>query len=85
MINLVDLNYLDKIIKKESDRLGRFIAFEGSDWIAVDNTTGDAWTETFDSPILATQWLVDKSIDAEDLRRHQRVLRAFQRELIVNI
>ena len=85
MINLVDLTYLDKIIHKEIDHPGRFISFEGSDWIAVDNTTGDAWTETFDSPVLATKWLVDESIDVEDLRRHQRVLKAFKRELIVNI
>ena len=85
MINLVDLKYLDKIINKETDRPGRFISYEGSDWIAVDNTTGDVWIETFDSPVLATQWLVDESLDAEDLRRHQRVLKAFKRELIVNI
>ncbi len=85
MIHLVDLKYLNKIISKKIDRPGRFISFEDNNWIAVDNTTGDVWIETFDSPVLAKQWLVDESTDAEELRRHQRVLRAFQRELIINI
>jgi hypothetical protein len=85
MINLVDINYLDKIINKEINRPGRFISFEGNVWIAVDNTTDDAWTETFESPVLATQWLVNEDIDAEDLRQHHRIKKAFQRDILVNI
>jgi hypothetical protein len=85
MINLVDINYLDKIINKEVDRKEHFISFDDNHWIAVDNTTGDAWTETFESPVLATQWLVDKRLNAEYLRQHYRIKKAFKRDILVNI
>jgi hypothetical protein len=85
MINLVDMNYLDKIINKEIDRKEHFISFDDNQWIAVDNTTGDAWTETFESPVLATKWLVYKRLNADDLRQHHRIQKAFKRDLLVNI
>lgn len=85
MINLVKPRYLDKIINNEIGRKEYFISFDDNQWIAVDNTTGDAWTETFESPVLATQWLVDKRLNADDLRQHHRVKKAFKRDILVNI
>ena len=36
---------------------GCFLAKGGSRWIAVDNSTGDAWTEDFSSKHDAIRWL----------------------------
>ena len=37
--------------------LGLFLAREGRKWIAVDNSTGDAWTEEFYRKRAALCWL----------------------------
>ncbi|MBS6215601.1 MAG: hypothetical protein KH704_01605 [Clostridiales bacterium] len=37
--------------------LGLFLAREGRRWTAVDNTTGQAWTETFAHRRHALLWL----------------------------
>ena len=39
---------------------GLFLTKEGSKWVAVDNTTGDAWTEDFDRKRHAIRWLRGK-------------------------
>ena len=36
---------------------GLFLAHEGKVWVAVDNSTGHAWTEEFSSPQEAVRWL----------------------------
>ena len=36
---------------------GYFLSQSGSLWVAVDNSTGDAWTEDFDSKYQAIHWL----------------------------
>lgn len=36
---------------------GYFLSQSGSLWVAVDNSTGDAWTEDFDSKRHAICWL----------------------------
>ena len=36
---------------------GYFLSQSGSQWVAVDNSTGDAWTEDFDSKYQAIHWL----------------------------
>ena len=40
--------------------LGLFLTKEGRKWVAVDNTTGDAWTEDFDRKRHAIRWLRGK-------------------------
>ena len=37
--------------------LGLFLTKEGRKWVAVDNTTGDAWTEEFSRKRQAVRWL----------------------------
>ena len=39
---------------------GLFLAKEGRKWVAVDNTTGDAWTEEFSRKRQAVRWLRGK-------------------------
>lgn len=36
---------------------GLFLTKEGRIWVAVDNTTGDAWTEGFSRKRQAIRWL----------------------------
>ena len=38
--------------------LGLFLTKEGRKWIAVDNSTGDAWTEEFYQKHQAIRWLL---------------------------
>ena len=40
--------------------LGLFLTKEGRKWVAVDNTTGDAWTEEFSRKRRAVRWLRGK-------------------------
>ena len=40
---------------------GLFLTKEGRKWVAVDNTTGDAWTEEFSRKRQAIRWLRGKS------------------------
>ena len=39
---------------------GLFLTKEGRKWVAVDNTTGDAWTEEFSRKHQAVRWLRGK-------------------------
>ena len=39
---------------------GLFLAKEGRKWVAVDNSTHDAWTEEFDRKRQAIRWLLGK-------------------------
>ena len=39
---------------------GLFLTKEGRKWVAVDNTTGDAWTEEFSPKRQAVRWLRGK-------------------------
>ena len=39
---------------------GCFLAKEGRKWVAVDNSTGDAWTEEFSCKRQAIRWLRGK-------------------------
>ena len=40
--------------------LGLFLTKEGFKWVAVDNSTGDAWTEEFRWRHQAVRWLRGK-------------------------
>ena len=39
---------------------GLFLTKEGHKWVAVDNTTGDAWAEEFSRKRQAVRWLRGK-------------------------
>lgn len=58
-INRVSPDFLRKVIE---DRIpcGRFLAKEGRKWVAVDNSTLDAWTEEFPRRRQAVRWLHGK-------------------------
>lgn len=36
---------------------GRFITYSKEFWVAIDNRTGDAWTEDFNTFYEALKWL----------------------------
>ena len=40
--------------------LGLFVTREGRIWVAVDNASGDAWTEEFSRKRQAVRWLRGK-------------------------
>lgn len=42
--------------------LGLFLSDEGSVYVAVDNSTGDAWTEEFASKNDAVRWLTNPKL-----------------------
>ena len=48
---------LDAIIDTR-EPIGLFYCKDGRVWVAVDNSTGDAWTEEFVSESSARAWLV---------------------------
>ena len=58
-IQRVSPDYLLKVIDQRSP-LGLFLTKEGSKWVAVDNITGDAWTEDFRWKRQAVRWLRGK-------------------------
>lgn len=40
--------------------LGLFVVQEGGLWVAIDNSTGDAWIEDFPAKEAACAWLLGK-------------------------
>lgn len=56
-IQLVDRFYVKKIIEDRMPK-GLFLCREGKWWVAVDNSTYDAWTEDFTSKSEAICWLL---------------------------
>ena len=56
------ISSMDKLGKYEP--LGLFLAPERDGWVAVDNLTGDAWTEAFDTRRDAVRFLLGE-IDGE--------------------
>ena len=59
-IQRVSSVFLGQVIDRRSP-CGLFLAKEGRKWVAVDNTTGDAWTEEFSRKRQAIRWLRGKS------------------------
>ena len=52
--------------------LGLFLTKEGRIWVAVDNTTGDAWTEEFSRKRQAVRWLRGMVEVEEEADMHNR-------------
>ena len=55
-VKRVSIRKIRKIIDRYQP-YGRFLSKDGSIWVAVDNSTGDAWTEDFISKRDAVRWL----------------------------
>lgn len=55
-IYLADCCCIQDIIVNRRPK-GLFLCQEGLRWVAVDNSTGDAWTEDFSEKLEAVQWL----------------------------
>lgn len=55
-IHRVDIEQLQEVIKHRSP-CGCFLTKAGHKWVAVDNTTYDAWTEEFNQKRQAIRWL----------------------------
>lgn len=58
-IHRVNPRELEDVIDRRTP-LGLFLTKEGRKWVAVDNTTGDAWTEEFRWKRQAVRWLRGK-------------------------
>ena len=58
-VTLVPGAKLREVIQSYAPR-GLFLAREGRLWVAVDNSTGYAWTEEFRSRRRAIRWLLQK-------------------------
>lgn len=58
-INRVCPEFLCEVIDRRTP-LGLFLTKEGRTWVAVDNSTGDAWTEDFRGKRQAVRWLRGK-------------------------
>ena len=76
MIILSSLKQLNLVVNRKDERREKFLASCEDKWIAIDNTTGDIWTEEFDSFISAVKWLTLKQ---------DKIAIAFKRDLRVNI
>lgn len=44
---------------EQREELGLYIVQEGEKWVGIDNSTGDAWTEDFDTREECIDWLAD--------------------------
>ena len=55
-IMYISENKAERIIETR-DPLGKFICLDCQTWVAIDNQTGDAWTEQFKSMLEAENWL----------------------------
>ena len=58
-IHRVRPEFLCQVIDRRTP-YGCFLTREGRKWVAVDNTTGDAWTEEFPRKRQAVRWLRGK-------------------------
>ena len=58
-IKQISPEFLGKVIEDRTP-CGCFFAKEGRKWVAVDNSTGDAWTEEFSRKRQAIRWLRGK-------------------------
>ncbi len=55
-IKRVRSEFLGEVIENRTP-CGHFLTKDGRKWVAVDNSTGDAWTEEFSRKRQAVRWL----------------------------
>ena len=65
MIRLVKQATLKRVIG-ERKPVGMFLTRDVGVWVAMDNSTGDAWTEDFKHLLTAIRWLRNK-VEISDL------------------
>ena len=58
-IQRVSQKFLEQVIEHRTP-CGLFLTREGRMWVAVDNSSFDAWTENFDNKRQAVRWLRGK-------------------------
>ena len=58
-VRMVSPERLEEVIEHRTS-YGCFLTKEGRKWVAVDNSTGDAWTEEFSWKRQAVRWLRGK-------------------------
>lgn len=59
MVQFVKKPALEKVID-ERQPVGLFLTRDAGVWVAVDNSTGDAWTKDFKHLLTAIRWLCGK-------------------------
>lgn len=59
-IMMIDSNKANEVIENRTP-FGLFYLVDGSKYIGIDNTTGDAWTEEFDSFSKLKNWLLGEN------------------------
>ena len=67
MIELVTAQKAQAVIETRKP-LGRFVRKDNSVWVAIDNQTGDAWTEEFTSLPQALKWLSNPELTFEEVK-----------------
>lgn len=88
MIEYVTKEEITKIVTFEERRSGKFITVDCNHFIAVDNTTGDAFTEEFIKLETAIEWLNNPGMEYHteiELAKYNRYLilkRSFIKENI---
>lgn len=70
-IHRVNTEQITDVIERRTP-LGLFLTKEGHIWVAVDNTTGDAWTEEFSRKRQAVRWLRGMVEVEEEADMHNR-------------
>lgn len=55
---------------------GRFLAKEGHQWVAMDNSTSDAWVEVFSHKHRAVRWLRGKFEVGDQVKHWNRIANA---------
>ena len=53
------VNYISN--KNKQEQIGKYLTVFGNKYLAVDNSTGNAWTEDFTNLKDAINWLNDRS------------------------
>lgn len=69
-LSKVTISKINNVIEhmKDESLYGKYYAEENDGtWVAVDNSTGEAWTEEFSTEENAIKWLTDTSLNPEDL------------------
>lgn len=81
MINYVTLEQMERVWEGIDPRRETFVAkCQDGPYLACDNTTGDAWVERFQTLFGAIRWCSFSHLTAEEVRRHEKVKIAFNRQ-----
>lgn len=71
-IQQVSPEQLQKMLRQYAPR-GRFLAKDGCKWVALDNSTCDAWVEEFSRKRQAVRWLLGKFEVGDKAKQRVRI------------